>query len=108
MDRDTVIALVSIVQHEVEDYARGGGWQETAYPVSDTAHHHYAVLSIPDYPRLWPAAIVVAARIVDDFVVIDEDTTDKPLWKELVRAGIPREKIVCLYAGEQIPNQQAS
>lgn len=100
---DGVNDLVSIVQREVEDYARGGGWKEIAYPVSDTTRHHYTVLSIPDYPRPWHAAIIVAARIVDDFVVIDEDITDRPLWRELIRAGIPREKIILTYAGEQVP-----
>jgi hypothetical protein len=47
--------------------------------------------------------VVVLARIVDDFVIIDEDTTDRPLWQELVQAGIPRERIICLYAGEELP-----
>lgn len=45
------------------------------------------------------------ARVVGDMVVIDEDITDRPLVNELVRAGIPREKIVLLYAGEQVPTE---
>jgi hypothetical protein len=35
---------------------------------------------------------------VYDKVIIDEDVTDRPLWEELVRAGVPREKIICAYA----------
>jgi hypothetical protein len=40
-------------------------------------------------------------------VVIDEDTTDRPLVHELVRAGIPRERIICLYIGETLPEKRA-
>lgn len=107
MDRDAAVDLVAVVQREVEDYARGGDWKAITYPVSDTARQHYTVLIIPDYPRKYHAAIIVAARVVDDFVVIDEDITDRPLWKELMRAGIPREKIILTYAGEQIPTKES-
>ena len=47
--------------------------------------------------------VVVAARIINDKVIIDEDITDRPLWRELVRAGIPREQIILTYAGEKLP-----
>jgi len=103
MDRDAITDLIATVQREVEDYARGGGWEHIAYPISDTARQYYTVLIIPDYPRKYRAGIVVAARVIDDYVVIDEDATDRPLWKELMRAGIPREKIILTYAGEKIP-----
>jgi hypothetical protein len=103
MDRDAAIELFTTVQREVEDYARGGDWKAITYPVSDTVRQHYAILTIPDYPREYRAAIIVAARVVDDLVVIDEDITDRPLWKELMRAGIPREKIILTYAGEKMP-----
>jgi hypothetical protein len=106
MDRHTITDLVTTVQREVEDYARGGGWKHIAYPVSDTTRQHYTVLAIPDYPREYRAAIIVAARIMDDVVVIDEDITDRPLWKELMRAGIPRKKIILSYAGESIPAKE--
>lgn len=96
----TLDALNVTVQREVEDYARGGDWKATTYPVSDPVRQTYAVVVVPDRPRPFPARIVVMARVVDDHVIIDEDTTDKPLFEELMRAGIPREKIVLLYAGE--------
>lgn len=100
---DRVMELTAIVQREVEDYAKGHWWQATSYPITDAARQHYAVLVIPDYPRETPAAIVVAARVVGDRVIIDEDITDRPLVDELIRAGIPREHIICAYSGEQIP-----
>jgi hypothetical protein len=49
--------------------------------------------------------MMVMARVVDDTVVIDHDSTDRPLYKELMDAGIPREKIILAYAGEEAPTQ---
>ena len=103
---DRVIDLEAIVQREVEDYASGGSWKTTFYPVSDTVRQHYTVLAIPDYPRKSRAGIVVAARIVGVKVIIDEDNTDRPLVEELMRAGIPREQIILAYAGETLPPQE--
>jgi XisI protein len=57
-----------------------------------------------DFPReYFDAGIVVLARIADNHIIIDEDTTDRPLVHELVRAGIPRDQIILTYAGEKIP-----
>jgi len=100
---DTVNELTAIVQHEVEDYARGGTWKAVTYPVSDLTRQTYTVIVVPDHPRKYKSAVVVSARVVDDKVIIDEDITDRPLWEELVRAGIPREQIVLAYAGEKLP-----
>lgn len=104
---DSIAEFATLVQREVEDYARGGSWKAIAYPVSDPFRLTYTVLHIPDYPRPFHAAIVVAARIVDDHVVIDEAITDRPLVNALIEAGIPREKIICTYAGERIPAKES-
>ena len=103
---DRVAELTNLVQREVEDYARGGASKAIAYPISDLIRQTYCVLVIPDYPRPWRAGIVVAARVVGEYVVIDEDITDRPLVHELVRAGIPRERIVLTYVGERLPESQ--
>jgi len=101
MDR-VDLDLATIVQHEIEDYADGDWWKASAYAVCDTTRHVYAVLVVPDHPRKFQAGIVVMARVVNDHVVIDHDTTDRPFVDALVEAGIPREKIICLYAGEPV------
>lgn len=93
-------SLAEIVKNEVEDYARGGWWQGAGYAISDQVRQIYSVVFVPDRPRPFPARVVVMARVVEDWVMIDEDTTDRPLLQELVRAGIPRARIVLLYAGE--------
>lgn len=95
--------LTHIVQYEVEDYAKGTTFGGETYPISDSDRQTYAVIIVPDVPRKYKAGVVVAARIVNDKVIIDEDITDRPLWEELVRAGIPREQIILAYAGEKLP-----
>ena len=103
----TVAELEAIVRREVEDY-HTPGIKSTSYYVEDSERKIYTVVVVPDYPRPFKTQAVVMARIVDDLVVIDEDTTDRPLYKELIRAGIPREKIVLLYAGEEIPGAKVN
>ena len=103
---DRVIDLAAVVQREVEDYA-GPAIKAQMYPVTDHQRRTYTVVVVPNLPRPFKARVVVMARIVDDIVIIDEDTTDKPLVHELVRAGIPREKIICVYLGEQLPEKSA-
>ncbi len=76
-----------------------------SFAVSDTARQIYTVLVVPDQSRKFDSGIAILARVVDDKVIIDEDSTDRPLYKELVRAGVPREKIVLVYAGEEAPIQ---
>lgn len=97
MDRD--IALHEIVQREIEDYA-GPLYAGTTHAISDPLHQIYAVNVIPDNGGTF---IAVQARVVGEYVVIDVDNTDRPLYKELLRVGIPRERIVLGYAGETLP-----
>lgn len=103
---DKVVDLAEIVQREVEDYARGETWKAITYAISDITRQTYTVLAIPHTPRELHASIIVAARIVGNKVVIDEDITDRPLYEELLRAGIPREQMILTYAGEPLPEQE--
>lgn len=48
-------------------------------------------------------AIIV--RVIADTIIIEEDRNNKPLYEALMQAGIPREKIILAYAGEQVPAQ---
>ncbi|MEP7292808.1 MAG: element excision factor XisI family protein, partial [Chloroflexota bacterium] len=79
----------------------------TLFPVLDDHNQTYAVLYVNDKYQDRPAWVVVMARVVGDYVVIDEDTTDKPLVDALmINGGIPREQIVLAYAGETLPEPQ--
>jgi hypothetical protein len=100
---DQIAELTRAVQETIEAYAKGGWAKARGYTIVDAKRHIYTVIGIPDYPRKFPASIVVMARIENDKVIIEHDISDRPLWEELVRVGIPREKIVLTYAGEQLP-----
>lgn len=100
------VNVAQIVQDLIEDYANGGGWAKArGYAISDAQRGIYSVLAIPDYPRKFPAGIVILARVTDYEVIIEQDITDRPLWEALVRAGIPREQIILTYAGEPLPDE---
>jgi hypothetical protein len=95
--------LETITRREVSQY-QGQSFQSDLYSLHDDEQKLYAVVSVPHLPRPWPSRIVVMAQVIDDHVVIIEDSTDKPLVEALmVNAGIPREKIVLAYEGEHLP-----
>ncbi len=102
---ENVTTLTKIVQREVAQYA-GTMLKGKSYALLNTEANVFAVVDVPDhYPRKFPAGIAVMARIESDRVLIEEDTTDRPLVDELVRAGIPREQIICTYIGETMPQE---
>lgn len=97
---------IADITHVVGDIIKGYATpvlRGRSYLIHDEHANIYAVVDIPDYPPKFSSGIVVLMRFVDDYIVIDEDTTDRPLWQELVQAGIPREQIVLTYAGETLP-----
>ena len=100
--------LKAVVRREVELYASDstGG---KCYAVLDDVNATYGVICIPDNNEDRPAWVVMLAHLVGDLIVIDEDTTDKPLVDALMlNGGIPRAKIILAYAGETLPEQQAN
>src|SRR6266851_2748482 len=99
---DTVDNLIQTVRHEVAEYVRPSP-NATAYYLENGEQHVFAVLSVPtsDPQR---TSVVIMARLVNDLILIESDKTNKPLYEALLQAGIPREQIVLLYEGEQVPS----
>lgn len=99
--------LEAIVEEVVRSYATAAYKAKTYYAqnLEDGLH---TVIFVPDanYPVEMETEVVVTARIVGQHVVIEQDTTDKPLYQELLRRGIPRENIVLAYAGETLPEER--
>lgn len=94
-----------IVREEVKKYAtRGIG--AILFPALDDENQTYSVIAIDHPARKEYADVVVFARVVDDKVVIEEDTTDKKLVDALLQRGIPREQIILAYDGEPIPDAE--
>ncbi len=95
--------LCNVVSKEVEGYV-GFSPQANIYPILDDVHQIYAAVIVPHTSHQLPTEIVVMARVVGDLIVIEVDTTDKPLVDALIiNQNIPREKIILAYAGEMIP-----
>jgi hypothetical protein len=97
--------LTDIVHEEVTKYASSGrGAGIRLFPALDDYHQVYTVVAV-DYPTKKDLAyVVILARIADDHIIIEEDTTDKPLVNALLQRGVPREKIVLAYQGEPVPD----
>lgn len=96
--------LQEMVKQAVFGYA-GGGSNLLTFPMLNEEYQVYAV-TIIDYPiHKRDAGILVMARIDGDQVIVEEDTTDRPLLDALIQAGVPREKIVLAYAGEAVPTE---
>lgn len=98
-------ALEMIVRREVQDYTESHAHQAWLYFLEDTAHKLYSfvVIPAPEHPALKSPKIVIMAQVIEDRVVIHQDTTDKPLVDELLRCGVPRSQIILRYAGEIAP-----
>ena len=96
--------LTTIVRREVDLYA-GSTHQATLHTVHDDQNQTYAVVVVPDKADDRPAWVMVMARVVDDTIIIEEDTSlDRPLVDALmVNAGVPREQIILAYKGEAVP-----
>lgn len=105
---DRVAELTQVVRHEVADYVKGHDWHGQSYFLENAQENVYAVVFVPapNHPEAPKLDFIVFSRIVGDKVVIDEDITDRPLYRELMRAGVPREQIILAYAGEQPPDQK--
>jgi len=99
----TTETLAETVRREVALYAATSD-TATFYPVLDDSNHTYAIMVVEHDLVLRPAWVLILARVVDDAIIIEEDTTlEKHLVDALmVNGGIPRTKIVLAYKGESI------
>lgn len=78
------------------------------FKLANDTEHVYAVNIVNTHNRQLDGSVMVIARVQGDYVIIEEDLTDKPLVERLVAAGISRDKIICAYLGEPIPDIQAN
>ena len=69
------------------------------YHIHDEANKIDSVVVVPNQRSNVPH-IMVMTRIEGDHVIIEADTTDRPVDDALVSAGVPRSHIVLAYADE--------
>ncbi len=99
------VRLGQLTRQEIELYAgEAVGGKLVGYYDDDQLA--YTVIAFPEPRHLHQSYVVLAARIIGNWIVIEEDRTDKPLVEALlVNAKIPREQIILEYAGEKLPEQ---
>lgn len=51
-------------------------------------------------------SVNLLVRFAGEFIVIEHDANNKPLYEALMQSGIPRERIILAYAGETIPESK--
>ena|SRR5437868_11195085 len=101
---EKALKLAEIVRREVDMYAATSD-DALLYPLLDDQNQTYAVIIVENTRTDESVWVVVMAHIVGNFVVIEEDRTDKPLRDALmVNGGVPREQIILAYKGEKIPD----
>ncbi|GAB5493943.1 MAG: hypothetical protein Phog2KO_41580 [Phototrophicaceae bacterium] len=99
--------IETILYEEVQSYVTSAYKGKLYFNISED-ESLYSVIFVPDenYPVKAETDIVIAARIINGYVSIEKDTTDKPLYKELIRRGVLRENIILKYAGEKLEHIQ--
>lgn len=112
MDVNGGIVLTDAARNEVRQYAKDGFISHSVF-VADEVQRLYAALAIfnegyDQHPR-GRADVIVLARVEGEYIIIEEDRTDKPLAEALIQnAGVPETQIIRAYAGEKVPEQVAS
>ncbi len=102
----TEYPLAATVRHVVEGLAAR---QTSIYAISDSARQTYAVFALPSGNRAAnPARALVIARVIAEYVLVDEDMSNPPLIDKLIERGIPRDKIALLHKGQPMPSLTAT
>lgn len=93
--------LIEITRREVAHYAATSD-DATFMPIMDDTALVYAVVVIERKPELRPSWVLVMARVSEDVIIIEEDTTlEKHLVDALMSNGhIPRHQIILAYMNE--------
>lgn len=100
---ESVIDLTEVVAHEIADYVAIGVYEADTYLMRDDARRAYSFVSVP-HDHLKTPLVVMLARLTDDNkVIIETDHTDRPLYRSLIEAGVPRSQIIRAYAGKTEP-----
>ena len=95
---DRIVELQAVTSRVVADYA-GRSLNAKLYYIHDEAQKIDSVVVVPVKREIDPH-IMVMTRIEGDQVIIETDTTDRPIEEALMAAGVPRSQIVIAYSGE--------
>jgi hypothetical protein len=97
--------LLATLREEVHRYGKHG-LNVRFFPLLDDLHQNYAITALPLPDREQGPEIVMMARLEGEYIIIEADNTDRPLYEALMARGIPRERIILAYVGESLPEAQ--
>jgi hypothetical protein len=100
-------SLTDIIKTTLSWYA-GGGPNLKIYFLFNDEDQVYSAVAIDTPQREQAAGLVALVRLLGEWVVVEEDHTDRPIYEALMKQGIPRERIILHYAGELLPSNLAS
>jgi hypothetical protein len=105
MAKINTTSIAQLLEAEVEQYA-GTSHKAQLYTVADWERQIFTLLCVPENEAERPAWVMLMARVLGDYIVIEEDTAlDKPLHEALIaNHNFPRERIVLAYKGEKLPS----
>jgi hypothetical protein len=101
---DRIENLASLLKEEVARYAKAEAWRGDLFFFEASDKPVYSVIFAPheDHPDKLPS-VVIMAQVIGDNVIINEDGTDRPLFKRLMEQGLSRQQIILAYAKESLP-----
>jgi len=95
------VDIKSVVEREIKDYA-GEGANGYAVMTSNVDGNEFTLVVHAVMDGKSFTFMSLSVGIIGDSVVIYEDRNDPSLTESLIQAGIPREKIILVSAGEEI------
>jgi hypothetical protein len=93
-----------ILYNELKSYAKEGLNVTEFLTISEDKMVYSLVgVGLNGTKRVTSAGIV--ARIANDFIIIELDNYHPPFVDDLLQVGIPRDKIILAYQGEEVPEE---
>jgi hypothetical protein len=92
--------LRETVDSVIRGYA-GEAVNGISYAVRNEEEDVWAVVGVAMWQNQRVANSSLIVRLMEGKIVVERDMNSKPLYEALLQAGIPREKIVLAYAGEE-------
>ncbi len=98
------LSLTQIVKDEVALYQASSDISQF-YALLDDDHQRYGIIVVENDRELDMSVwVFMMARVVDEWIIIEEDTSlNKHLFETLMARGIPRDQIILAYRGETLP-----
>jgi hypothetical protein len=90
-----------ILIETMKGYA-GQGLNGISYLTLNDAQNVFAIVSVSTWKGEHFADSSLIVRLQRDWILIERDMNSDILMEALVEAGIPRKKIICVYAGETL------